>query len=119
MITLLVTGLLLIALGAGGGTARADDGCCGSACGGRGSVYPCGFVPNVTYYAPYPLWFPKYFGPPYTDYQVVQYITPPAESAEIIKQRIFAINAGNPALLFAPKEPLPAPKPDKLPAPQK
>jgi hypothetical protein len=73
------------------------------------------FVPNVTYYAVYPFWWPQYFGPPHTDYLVVQYVTPPAESALIVKERILAINAGNPALLPAPKEPLPAPKKDELP----
>ncbi|MGH7222278.1 MAG: hypothetical protein ACRELF_03550 [Gemmataceae bacterium] len=76
-------------------------------------------MPSVTYYAPYPYWWPQYFGPPYTDYQLVQYGTPPAETAAIAKERILAINAGNPALLPPTKEPLPHPKPDKLPSPQK
>lgn len=117
MITLLVTGLLLIALGTGGGMARADGGnCAGGSCGRFAHTH---YAPNVTYYAPYPIWFPKYIGTPYTDYQVVQYVTSPAESAAIVKQRIMAINAGNPALLPAPAESLPSVKPDKLPAPQK
>lgn len=114
MITLLVAGVLLIAVGAGGTAARADDGCCGASCR-AGMFRPAEFVPNVTYYAPYPYWWPKYFGPPYTDYLVVQYVTPPAESALIVKERILAINAGNPALLTMPKEPLPPPKKDELP----
>ncbi|HTU22282.1 MAG TPA: hypothetical protein VMG10_29860 [Gemmataceae bacterium] len=117
MITLLVTGLLLVALGASGNAARADDGCCG----GRALCTHTKFVPSVTYYAPYPYWWPQYFGPPYTDYLVVQYVTPPAETAAIVKQRILAINAGNPALLpLAPeKEPLPHPKVDEPQPPSK
>ena len=119
MITLLVTGLLLIALGAGGGAAHAGGGnCAGGACGG-GRFAHAQYAPNITYYAPYPIWSPKYIGAPYTDYQVVQYVTPPAESAAIVKQRIMAINAANPALLPPSIEPLPSVKPDKLPAPQK
>lgn len=114
MITLLVAGVLLITVGAGGNAARADDGCCGASCR-AGLFHHAPFVPNVTYYAPYPFWWPQYFGPPYTDYLVVQYVTPPAESALIVKERILAINAGNPALLSMPKEPLPAPKKDELP----
>lgn len=118
MITAIVTGLLLVALGAGGSTAWAGDGGCGSGCGGQGLFAHSEFVPNVTYYAPYPYWWPQYFGPPYTDYLVVQYVTPPAETAATVKQRILAINAGNPALLPPPKEPLPHPKVDE-PAPPK
>lgn len=122
MITLIVVGALLIAVGAGGSPARAQEGCCGASCGAPGLFSHGRFVPNVTYYAVYPFWWPQYFGPPYTDYLVVQYVTPPAESALIVKQRILAINAGNPALLplgngpLPPvKEPLPAPKKDELP----
>lgn len=110
MITLLVVGLLLVTVGAGGNAARADEGCCSAKCGG-GLFAHAEFVPNVTYYAPYPYWYPLYFsGPPYTDYQVVQYVTPPAETAAMVKERILAVNAGNPALLPMPKEPLPFPK---------
>jgi hypothetical protein len=112
MISLLVAGLLLITIGAGGNMARADDGgcACGGGCG-RGLFSHAEFVPNVTYYAPVPYWFPNYFNvPPYTDYQVVQYVTPPAETALIVRERILAINAANPALLTMPKEPLPFPK---------
>jgi hypothetical protein len=50
---------------------------------------------------------------------VVQYVTPPAETALIVKERILAINAANPVLLALPKEPLPYPKPDALPPPVK
>lgn len=107
MITLTVIGVLLISLGFGGNTARADTGCHG-----------CKWTPNVTYYAPYPWWWPQYFGPPYSDYQVVQYVTPPAESAATVKDRIRAINAANPALLPMPSEPLPSPKQDTLPPPR-
>jgi hypothetical protein len=116
MITATVIGILLISLGFGGNAARADNGCCGCKCGSS-SLFTCTpYVPNVTYYAPYPVWFPQYFGPPYSDYQVVQYVTPPAESAAIVKARIIAINAGNPALLPPPPgEPLPPPKQTTLP----
>ncbi len=117
MITLLVVGLLLVTVGAGGNAAWAGNGGC--SCGGSG-MYPLSqFVPNVTYYAPYPYWWPQYFGPPYSDYQVVQYVTSPAESAAIVRERILAINAGNPALLTLPKEPLPYPKADKNNAPER
>ena len=110
MITLLVAGLLLLTVGAGGNAARADNGCCGGKCG-AGLFAHTEFVPNITYYAPYPYWYPLYFNnPPYTDYQVVQYVTSPADSAAIVKERILAINAGNPALLPMPKEPLPFPQ---------
>jgi hypothetical protein len=114
MITLLVAGLLLIGIGAGGASARADDGCCGCT-GARGGLFShAEFVPNVTYYAPYPYWWPNYFGPPYTDYQVVQYVSPPAATALIVKERIAAINAANPALLLPlPGEALPSPKSGK------
>jgi hypothetical protein len=78
------------------------------------------YAPYVIYYAPYPIWYPKYIGPvPYSDYLVVQYVTPPAETAVIVKQRILAVNAANPVLLPAPKEPLPSPRPTDLPPPQK
>jgi hypothetical protein len=74
--------------------------------------------PVITWYEPYPYWWPQYFyGPPHSDYAPVQYVTPPAESAQIVKERILAINAGNPALLPPAKEPLPFPKPDQK-APQ-
>jgi hypothetical protein len=104
MITSIVVVVVLIAFGAGG-TARAD-------CG------PNGTYPNVTYYAPYPIWFPKYIGAPYSDYQVVQYVTPPEVTAMVVKQRILAIQATNPALVPAPKEALPFPPPDALRAPR-
>jgi len=119
MITLLVTGLLLAVLGFGGNAARADDGCCGGRCGGQGLFTHSKFVPSVTYYAPYPYWWPQYFGPPYSDYQVVQYVVSPAETAAIVKERILAINAGNPALLPLAKEPLPHPKVDEPSPPKK
>jgi hypothetical protein len=70
------------------------------------------FIPSVTFYAPYPYWFPNYFGPPHTPYMQCQYWTPPAESARIVKERILAINAANPAMLPPEKEPLPFPKAD-------
>ncbi len=118
MISLVVAGVLLVMVGSSGGMAMASDGCgcgCGN-CGGYGLLHS-NFQPAVTYYAPYPYWWPNYFGPPYTDYQVVQYVTPPAVSAQVVKERIAAINAGNPALLPLVKEPLPFPKPDgRLPA---
>jgi hypothetical protein len=105
MITSIVVVLLLVAFGASG-TARAD-------CGANGT-----YAPYVTYYAPYPLWYPKYIGPHYTDYQVVQYTTPPEMTAVVVRQRILAINATNPALLLAPKDTLPLPAPEALPAPK-
>lgn len=113
MYKLLVAGLLIIALGAGGNVAWAGGGC-----GGCGLFSHSQFVPSVTYYAPYPYWWPQYFGPPHTDYLVVQYVTPPAETAAIVKERILAITAGNPILLNLPtvqKEPLPYPKANDLP----
>lgn len=115
MITMLVVGLLLITVGASDNAARADEGCCASKCnGGGGRCAHAEFVPNITYYAVYPYWFPQYFyGPRYTDYQVVQYVMPPAETAAMVKERILAINAGNPALLPTTKEPLPFPKAHK------
>lgn len=122
MITSLVVGALLILVGVGGSPARAQEPCCGASCRGPGLFHHAQFVPNVTYYAVYPFWWPQYFGPPYTDYLVVQYVSPPAETALLVKQRILAINAGNPALLpltngsLPPvKEPLPPPKRDELP----
>lgn len=111
MITLFVVGVLLVTVGLGGNSARADDGCCACSCGGGGLFSHAKSAPSFTYYAPYPYWFPQYFNvPPYTDYQVVQYVTPPAETAAIVKERILAINAGNPALPLPPKESLPYPK---------
>lgn len=118
MITSLTIVLLLVVFGFGGNAAHAGSGC-GASCGGGGLFAHNQFVPNVTYYATYPRWFPQYFGPPYSDYLVSQYVTPPAETAAIVKQRILAINAVNPALLPAPKPTLPSPKPDNLPPPQK
>jgi hypothetical protein len=101
MITSITIVTLLVVFGASGGIAQAQ----------------C--PPNVTYYAPYPIWYPQYIGPtPYTDYLVVQYGMPPAETAAIVKQRILAIKAANPALLPAPKELIPPPRPANLP-PQK
>jgi len=98
MITSTVTVLLLIALGLSGGSGRGE----------------C--PPNITYYAPYPRWFPQYLGPTsYTDYQVVRYLTSPAETAAIVKQRIRTLHAANPALLPTPKESLPPPS--HLPSP--
>ncbi len=101
MITSIVVVTLLVAAGAGGAMGGGD----------------CG--PNITYYAPYPIWFPKYIGVPYSDYQVVHYVTPPEVTAMIVRQRIQAANAANPALLPAPKEILPPPTPNILPPPQK
>jgi len=86
---------------------------------GSSGAMGAAYAPNVTYYAPYPTWFPKYIGVPYTDYQVVQYVTPPEVTVAIVKQRILAINAANPALLSPPKKPLPLPTPQMLPPPQK
>lgn len=119
MITSIVIGLLLVALGAGGNAARAGDGGCGCSCQGGGLFGHTKFVPNVTYYAAYPYWWPNYFGPPYSDYQVVHYVGSPAETALLVKERILAINAGNPALLPLPKEPLPFPKADKNKTPDR
>lgn len=109
MITAIVTGVLLVALGFGGNAAWAHDGCCS----GCGLFTHAKFVPSVTYYAPYPYWWPRYIGPPYTDYLPVQYVTPPAESAAIVKERIRALNSANPALLPPSEDRLPPPKPDK------
>ena len=101
MITAIVAVTLLVAFGTGGAA---------------GAQY----APNITYYAPYPIWFPKYIGPSYTDYQVVQYVTPPEVTVIlVIEPHILAINAANPALLSAPKETLPPPTPLMLPPPQK
>ncbi len=116
---LITAGFLLILL-APCNLVRADD-CCGSSCASCGScggkARLCGthtqFEPSVTYYAPYPYWWPNYFGPPHTSYQLCQYWTPPAESAQIVKDRILSINAANPAMLPLEKEPLPFPKADK------
>jgi hypothetical protein len=99
---LLTAGLLLVLLGTGQ-PARADDGC-GDGCGSCGDYGGCcgksgmgGLFahkePVVTWYAPYPYWWPQYFGPPHSDYAPVVYITPPAESALIVKERILAINS--------------------------
>jgi hypothetical protein len=123
---LLTAGLLLVVLVAGQ-QARAEDDCgsgcgsggdCGSCCGksGMGGLFAHD-EPSVTWYAPYPYWWPQYFGPPHSDYAPVQYVTPPAETALMVKERIAAINAGNPALLPPAKEPMPSPKSDaKKPA---
>ena len=127
-------GLLLIVL-APGDRVRAQDGSCGASCascgadcdacggcGGCGRLGICGrlsawknYEPNVAWYAPYPYWWPQYFGPPYTDYLAVQYIASPAETALMVKERILAINGANPVLLPFSKEPLPFPKDDKEP----
>ena len=114
MISLVVAGLFLVMVGSSGGAAMACDGGCGGAnCAVGGFGLFGHYQPAVTWYAPYPWWWPQYFGPPYSDYQVIQYVTPPAVSAEIVRERIAAINAANPALLTVPpKEPLPFPKPD-------
>lgn len=104
MITSIVVATLLVAVGAGTGA-----GC------GLGHPDP----PIITYYAPVPIWFPKYIGPHYSDYLVIRYTTPPDVSAMIVKQRILTINAANPALLPAPKQPETLPKPNTLPAQQK
>ncbi len=123
---LFTSGLLLVLLGAWQ-PARADDGCgdgcgscgdCGGCCGKSGlSGRFAHFEPSVTWYEPFPYWWPQYFGPPRSDYAPVQYFTPPAESALIVKERIAAINSANPALLPPAKEPLPFPKQDaKQPA---
>jgi hypothetical protein len=116
----LFTAGLLLALLAPWQPSRADEYCgaSGGGCGGGcAKSRMCGrhaqFVPSVTFYAPYPYWWPNYFGPPYTSYQLCQYWTPPAESARIVKERILAINAANPAMLPPEKEPLPFPKPDE------
>lgn len=133
---LISAGLFLLLL-ASAHPARAGDGCgngcassgCGAGCGSCGGGC-CGkarlgwhhaqFEPSVTWYAPYPYWWPQYFyGPPRTDYAPVQYVTPPAESALIVKERILAINSVNPALIPPPKEPLPFPTPDKKATPTK
>jgi hypothetical protein len=126
--SLFTAGLLLVLL-APVNHARADDGCnsAGSGCGGCGGCGAGGllsrlcqrFEPSVTYYAPVPYWWPNYFGPPHTSYQLVQYWTPPDVSAQNVKARILAINSANPALLPPPKEPLPFPKSDKKPPVEK
>jgi hypothetical protein len=106
MYSLGVATVMLTMIGMGGNPACVEGGCCGK--GGGHFQYQ----PSVTYYAPYPYWWPNYFaGPPYSDYQVIQYVTPPAESALIVKERINAINAANPALLPPAQEPLPFPQP--------
>jgi hypothetical protein len=46
-------------------------------------------------------------------------VTPPEVTAVVVKQRILAVNATNPALLSPLHEPLPAPTPQMLPPPQK
>jgi hypothetical protein len=107
MITSTVIVILLLTFSFTGNSALASGGGCGA-----------NFAPNVTYYAPYPWWWPQYFGPPHTDYQVVQYVTPPAESAAAVKSRIRVINAANPALLPMPSEQLGPPKQDVLPPPK-
>jgi hypothetical protein len=144
---LFAAGLLLIVL-APGDRVRAQDGSCGggyascsagcNSCGGCGHVGALGrlgawfnYQPYVGWYAPYPYWWPHYFGPPYTDYQLVQYVAPPVATALMVRERIQAINSANPALLpFAveplplpkeplPKEQLPFPKRDKKPEEEK
>lgn len=126
--SLFAAGLLLVAL-VPISPARADDGCnnnsdacCGGCGGGHNGMLSrlCQrYQPSVTFYAPVPYWFPNYFGPAYTSYQLVQYHTPPDISAQIAKARIIAINAANPALLPPAKEPLPFPKSDKKPPVEK
>lgn len=128
---LLTAGFLLVVL-VPMNQVRADD--CGGtsclSCNSCGGCASCGVKawlaglcahvePDLTYYAPYPYWLPNYFGPPGTPYQQVQYWTPPAESARIVKERIQAINAANPAMIPPGKEPLPFPKPDKKEPPTK
>ncbi len=109
----------------GGNNACTGGNACGGGCGGG-----CGhnswsnrmhqrYEPSITYYAPVPYWYPNYFGPPYTSYQLCQYHTPPDISAQNVKARIMAINSANPALLPPPKEPLPFPKSDTKPPVEK
>src|SRR5690349_12744130 len=84
--SLFAAGLLLFAL-VPISPARADDGCnnnsdacCGGCGGGHNGMLSrlCQrYQPSVTFYAPVPYWFPNYFGPAYTSYQLVQYHTPP------------------------------------------
>lgn len=138
---LFTAGLLLIVL-APGDAARAQGTACGTGCAsidGCGGCGGCGrasafgrlggwfhYEPFVTWYAPYPYWWPNYFGPPRSDYLTIHYMTPPAETALIVKERIAAINAASGVLLppatqplMLPKEPLPFPKEKKQPAPDK
>jgi hypothetical protein len=125
---LCAAGLLLVALAPVHHVRAGDDSnngcnsgnaCCGGGggCGHQGwlSKWCQRYEPSVTYYAPVPYWFPNYFGPPYTSYQLVQYHTPPEISAQVVRARIIATNAANPALLPPPKEPLPLPKADEKP----
>jgi hypothetical protein len=130
--SLFAAGLLLVALAPVNHVRAGDDSnnaCtsgtgCGGGCGGCGhhgglSHWGQRHEPSVTYYAPVPYWFPNYFGPAYTSYQLVQYTTPPDISAQVVRARIIAINAANPALLPPPREPLPFPKSDTKPPPEK
>jgi hypothetical protein len=133
---LLAAGFLLVVL-VPANQARAEDGgaancasgacdACGGGCGGCGGHAKAWlhglfahYEPYLTWYAPIPYWFPNYFfGPPYTSYQLCHYWTPPAVSAQIVRERILAINSQNPALLPPAKEPLPLPKLDKKEAPK-
>jgi hypothetical protein len=119
---LLLTAGLLPLLFALGDRVRAEDVSGGANCGrpgigGRLSAW-FHYEPNVTWYVPYPYWWPQYFGPSHTDYQFVQYWTPPAETALMVKERIRAINGANPILLSAPNESLPFPKIDKNEVPK-
>lgn len=121
----LTTGLLLIVF-ASGSAVRADGcgDCCGNCGGCGGSGRNARFAhkePNIVWYAPLPVWWPNYFayGPGGTPYQVVQYNTSPAESAQLVKARILAINSENPAVLPHAPEPLPLPQSDKRQTPTK
>jgi hypothetical protein len=89
--------------------------------------------PYVMFYGPIPYWFPPYFGPHYTSYQLVHYCTSPAEAARIAREHInaammiYAPMGGTPVVsgplvgpgALPPSKPatetLPAPKPDDKP----
>jgi hypothetical protein len=101
-----------------------DGGCPAGGCGPGGCHGGCGgsptdFGPYVTWYVGVPYWFPNYFAfgaYPYTDYNPVRYVTPPAESARIVREHLNAM-----AVMYAsmgvPQGPPPTPAKESLPYP--